>query len=201
MVFPQLGYCCVRPAPCTGLPGRIARPAVSPAAATSRWYTTGAPARAAGADQVTEAAVPARTPGRKPGEGELSWASDRSADGLGGPPRFRTSGSVAQEAADRDVETVGLRGRVEPARVELSAQPGELALGQLAGGGDGLVAEARRVAAAVEVLPGLAVADRADRGQVERGRMGLQLRQRPQRAHLVEEAGGEHRVEAAGDAR
>src|SRR5690606_41744778 len=87
-------------------------------------------------------------PGRKPGEGEPSWASDRSADGLGGPPRFRTSGSVAQEAADRDVETVGLRGRVEPARVELSAQPGELALGQLAGGGDGLVAEARRVAAA-----------------------------------------------------
>ena len=47
---------------------------------------------------------------------------------------------------------------VEPARIKLAAQPGQLALGQLAGGEDGPVAEAGRIALPVQVFPGLAVA-------------------------------------------
>src|SRR5690606_8238707 len=52
--------------------------------------------------------------------------------------------------------------RVEPARAELAAQPGELALGELAGGEDRAVAEPGRGGRPVQVFPGLAVAHGAD---------------------------------------
>src|SRR3546814_17976822 len=47
----------------------------------------------------------------------------------------------AQKQRQRVVQA-GLTGsRIEPARIELAAQPGQLALGQLAGGVDGALAE------------------------------------------------------------
>ncbi len=91
--------------------------------------------------------------------------------------------------------------RIEPARVQFAAQPGQLALGQLPGGVHGAVAERRRVGRPVQVFPCLAVADRPQRRQVERARMGAQLRPRAQGAHLVEEAGIKHRIEPARDPR
>src|SRR5690606_25417183 len=175
MVFPQLGYCCVRPAP-ERIPGRIARPAVSPAAATPRWYTTGPSRGAPAAAAVTKAE---------------SGAPD---------PSFRTS-AATEKPPHRSIERPTLPLRIEPQRIQLPAQPGELALGQLAGGGDGALAEPGGVAGAVQVLPGLAIADGADCRQVERHGMVAQGRQRAQRTDLVEESGGKHGLEARGDAR
>ena len=47
---------------------------------------------------------------------------------------------VTHESRDCLVQLGALRHRIEPARVEFAAQPGELALGQLAGPGGGAVA-------------------------------------------------------------
>src|SRR5690606_9493938 len=85
--------------------------------------------------------------------------------------------------------------RVEPARAELAAQPGELALGELAGGEDRAVAEPGRGGRPVQVFPGLAVAHGADRRQLQWRRMPGELGQRAQGADLVEEALRQHGVE------
>src|SRR3546814_14351275 len=74
----------------------------------------------------------------------------------------------AQKQRQRVVQA-GLTGsRIEPARIELAAQPGQLALGQLAGGVDGALAELAGRHGAVQMLPGLAIPDRADRRSEER---------------------------------
>ena len=77
---------------------------------------------------------------------------------------------------------------VEPAGVQLAAQPGELPLGQLAGGGDGAFAEGRRIALPVQELPRLAVTDGAHGRQVQRRGDRLQAGQGAQPADFVEEA-------------
>ena len=64
-------------------------------------------------------------------------------------------------------EASGIVGGIEPARVVLAAQPGDLPLGELPRGEDGAVAEPCRIGRAVEVLPGLAITDRAECGQVD----------------------------------
>src|SRR3546814_1556219 len=80
----------------------------------------------------------------------------------------------AQKQRQRVVQA-GLTGsRIEPARIELAAQPGQLALGQLAGGVDGALAEFAGRHGAVQMLPGLAIPDRADRRQIQRRRMRTQ---------------------------
>jgi hypothetical protein len=80
--------------------------------------------------------------------------------------------------------------------VRHAAQPGQLALGQLAGGGDAAFAQlASGSPAAVQRLPGLAVAHAAHRRQV-----GVQVAARAQRAHLVQQARRQHGVKALGDA-
>src|SRR5690606_35404472 len=86
-------------------------------------------------------------------------------------------------------------GRIEPARGQFAAQPGELALGELAGGGDGLGAEGGGIGEAVQMAPGLAVADRAHGWQLR-----VQARVAAQAADLVQEAGLEHGLEAQRDA-
>src|SRR5690606_41837399 len=99
------------------------------------------------------------------------WAAGVT-KGQSGParPHFRASrgyfGSAlaTEEAAHRRVDVPALPGRVEPQRVELAAQPGELALGQLAGGGNGAFAQLRGIGRALQVFPGLPVADAPDRG-------------------------------------
>ncbi len=76
------------------------------------------------------------------------------------------------------------------------AQPGELAFGELAGGGDGLLAELLGADVAVQVMPGLAVAHGADRGQ-----RGAEVAALAKDAHFVEKTGGQHLLESLGDAR
>src|SRR3546814_17170346 len=84
--------------------------------------------------------------------------------------------SDLQKQRQRVVQA-GLTGsRIEPARIELAAQPGQLALGQLAGGVDGALAEFAGRHGAVQMLPGLAIPDRADRRQLQRRRMRTQPR-------------------------
>src|SRR5690606_6867271 len=108
-------------------------------------------------------------------------------------------GHSADEVVDGAPESVRPGGGIEPARIELPAQPGELALGELARRGDPPLPQFPDVALPVEVFPGLAVAHRTDGREVERCRMAAQLRQGAQRPHLVEETRGKHRVEAPGD--
>src|SRR6185437_15251579 len=83
---------------------------------------------------------------------------------------------------------------IEPLRGGLGPHPGELALGELARGGDAPLHRLAEAAFALEVRPELAVPDRAHRGMA-RGEVAS-LTQRP---HLLEEAGGHHRVEAVGE--
>src|SRR3546814_14299116 len=69
----------------------------------------------------------------------------------------------AQKQRQRVVQA-GLTGsRIEPARIELAAQPGQLALGQLAGGVDGALAELAGRPGAVQILPGLDIPPRPAR--------------------------------------
>ena len=76
------------------------------------------------------------------------------------------------------------------------ALPGELPFGELAGGGDPGGAQLPEIEAAVEMRPGLAVADAAHRGHLRRERVAA-----AQAAKLVDQAGIEHRLEALLDAR
>src|SRR3546814_13268526 len=71
----------------------------------------------------------------------------------------------AQKQRQRVVQA-GLTGsRIEPARIELAAPPGQLALGQLAGGVGGASAAFAGRYGAVQILPGLATPDREGRRQ------------------------------------
>ena len=104
----------------------------------------------------------ARRPTRTPRGGDSRHRTRPAAPGAhdAGP------GLACEEAFGEAIHAFTLPGGVGPERVELAAQPRPLALGELAGGGDGAFAERRRVGRAVEVVPGLAIADGADRGQV-----------------------------------
>ena len=95
----------------------------------------------------------------------------------------------------RGMESGGVEDRVENQCIQLSAQPGELALGQLAGREDGAVAEFVHRGRAIQVLPRLSITDRAQRRQFERCGMRLELRNRAQRTHLIEEPVFEHRID------
>ena len=75
------------------------------------------------------------------------------------------------------------------------AQPGELALGKLARGEDAAVAQPGHRPAAVERFPGLPVTDATHGRQVER-----QVAALAQGEHFVQQAAGQHRVEALRDA-
>ena len=74
------------------------------------------------------------------------------------------------------------------------AQPGELAFGQLAGGGDALIEQLLLIDYAVDEFPRLAVADAAHRGQ-----FGVQRIVVAQGPHLIDQAGSEHLPETFGD--
>src|SRR5690606_26143673 len=74
-------------------------------------------------------------------------------DGASQIASLRTS-AATEKPPHRSIDRPALPLRIEPQRIQLPAQPGELALGQLAGGGDGALTELRDVAYAVEVLPG-----------------------------------------------
>src|SRR3546814_8931955 len=105
------------------------------------------------------------------------------------------TGRCYRKRGQRLFERTAVTFRVEPARAELAPQPGDLALGQLAGGEDRTIAEGRRVGEAIQVLPGLAVADGAQRRQLQRRRVRCECRPCPQGAHLVEETLFQHRSE------
>src|SRR4029079_39202 len=68
--------------------------------------------------------------------------------------------------------------------------------GQLARGEDRAVTQLRRIELSVQMLPGLAIADRAHRPQIR-----LQVAARTQGAYFVEKSLLEYRVHARGDAR
>ena len=89
---------------------------------------------------------------------------------------------------------------VEPARIQLPTQPGQLALGQLPRGEDAAVAERRGVVLAVQMLPGLPVANGTQGGQLQRRGVGLQLRRGAQPPDFIQESRFEHGVEPALDA-
>src|SRR6185437_17123268 len=72
---------------------------------------------------------------------------------------------------------------------------GELALRQLAGGGDAPLYGLGKAAFTLEMRPELAVTDGAHRGMAS-GEVVPAV----ERPHLIEESGGHHRVEAAGEA-
>ncbi len=57
-----------------------------------------------------------------------------------------------EEAGNPIGQLIAVTFRVEPARVQFAAQPGQLALGQLAGGEDAPVAQLRAAERAIEVL-------------------------------------------------
>src|SRR5690606_30535593 len=145
--------------------------------------------RSAPGVRMTGAAMPRKrtilTPGWA-GEGANAARRDyfgsslrlrRKAGGASRIASLRTS-AATEKPPHRSIDRPALPLRIEPQRIQLPAQPGELALGQLAGGGNGAFAEPGGVAGAVQVLPGLAIADGADRGQVERRGMVAQGRQR-----------------------
>ena len=100
---------------------------------------------------------------------------------------IRLRATVAEETGHRRIQLRALGHGIEPLRVQFAAQPGELALGQLASGGDGPRAEFRHRCRAVQMLPGLAIAHGAQRRQVQRLRMRGERRQCAQRPHLTEE--------------
>ena len=84
---------------------------------------------------------------------------------------------------------------IEPARVELGAKPRDLALGELPGREDRAFPERGGIRRALKMLPGLAVADGAERREVR-----SEIAAPAQRAYFVEEPRGEHRVETRGNA-
>ena len=75
------------------------------------------------------------------------------------------------------------------------AQPGELALGELAGGGNAFFGEIGIIARAGQIIPSLAVADAAHRWHV-----GRQVATRAQGGHFIDQAAGQHVTKALGDA-
>ena len=83
--------------------------------------------------------------------------------------------------------------------VRHAAQPGDLALGQLAGGSNAALTQPGQVerrpragrCLGIECFPGLAIAHAAYRGQV-----GMQVAARAQRAHFVHKAFRQHGVKA-----
>src|SRR6185437_1475121 len=85
--------------------------------------------------------------------------------------------------------------RVEPAWGCFRAHPSELALGELAGGGDSPLDRFGEPALTFEMRPELAIPDGAHRGMAD-----SEIASAIQRLHLIEEAGSHHRVEAAGEA-
>jgi len=86
--------------------------------------------------------------------------------------------------------------RIEHSRADVTAQPGDLPLGQLARREDRAVSKLRRAGNTLEVFPRLSVAYRANRRQV-----GMQISARAKRFHLVEKAIGKHGVKPLCDAR
>src|SRR5215469_6903149 len=98
---------------------------------------------------------------------------------------------VAHVAIPRQLVAI----RVEPARGCLGTHPGELALGELARGGNTLRDGIGEAVLTLEVRPELAVADCAHRRVARR-----EVTPAMERPHLIEEAGGHHRVEARGEA-
>ncbi len=143
--------------------------------------------------------MPACPAGRPPGAGVAGRrlpghrraGRARRGGAAGGPVR-----RLAQQPARQRHHPRRRVGRVagdDVARRQ-AAQPGELALGELAGRRRAALVQLA-VEAAVERRPGLPVADGAHRGQP-----GVQVAPRAQPAHLVDEAGVEHGPKAQVDA-
>src|SRR4029079_5209564 len=86
--------------------------------------------------------------------------------------------------------------RIEAQRIELAAQPRDLAFRQLARRKDRALPKRGGVRGALKMLPGLAIAHGA---QCRKRR--VEVAATAQRAYLVEKPGVEHRAEAPFDAR
>ena len=110
--------------------------------------------------------------------------------------QLRSAQNRGQEQRQGGFQRIPVGLRVVPARVQFPAQLGQLALGQLAGGEDGAVAEFVSGQRAVQVFLGLPITHGADRRQVQRPLDRPQLRQRAPAFDFMQETGFEHRVEA-----
>src|SRR5688572_12966761 len=107
------------------------------------------------------------------------------------PPR-RMAHLPSHERREQTLDLVASRRvlGVERDGVVFRLQPRELALGELARGVDAAQHELVAVELAVEVLPGLAVADRPHRGMI-----GRESRALAQRADLLDQPAVDHRAE------